>query len=233
MTFRPVLLLFLVVLLLLARSLHSLALTITEAETELDFTPEYSSVFGPGLTVSAAGSLELNERYAFRGGLALWKTAGAYEIDAALGFEAKPFPALPLFASVAWQHNALPSYEAVSHAALPLIGLRFRHGGFALGTALRFSSYFNESAIFESVIAFEGYVNFYNTEAFRIGLRCANYDGFSAGNFGAYRLSLDSRIRAAKRLFLINNLALLQTGSVTMGANWHGVAYTTGAALRW
>ncbi|MDR3124105.1 MAG: hypothetical protein LBU16_10060 [Treponema sp.] len=220
-------------MLLLARSLHSLAVTVTGAETELDFAPEYSRVFGLGLTVSAAGSLELNERCAFRGGLALWKTAGAYEIDAALGFGAKPFLALPLLASVAWYYNALPSYEAVSHTALPLIGLRFRHGGVTLGTALRFSSYFNESAIFESLIAFEGYVNFYNAEAFRIGLRCANYDAFAAGNFGAYRLSLDSRIRAAKRLFLINNLALLQTGSVTMGANWLGVVYTTGAALRW
>jgi hypothetical protein len=233
MSFRPAVLLLLVVLLLPPRFLHSLAVTVTGAETELDFAPEYSSVFGPGLTVSAAGSLELNERCAFRGGLALWKAAEAYEIDAALGFGAKPFPALPLFASLAWQYNALPSYEAASHTALPLIGLRFRHGGLALGTALRFSSFFNESSIFESVIAFEGYVTFYSAEAFRIGLRLANYDAFVAGNFGAYRLSLDSRIRAAERLFLINNLALLQTGSVTMGANWYGVVYTTGVAFRW
>jgi hypothetical protein len=233
MSFRPAVPLCLTVFLFLARSLQGLAVTVTAAETELDFVPEYNRSFGNCLTASASGFLELNWRCAFRGGLSLWNTAGAYEIDTALGFEAKPFSRLPLYASVSWYFNALPAYEAISHTALPLIGFRFRHGGFALGTALRASSFFNESAIFEIIPAFEFQVNFFNTDAFLLGLRCANYDAFTAGNLGAYRLSLNSRVRASELLSLVNNLALLQTGSVTLSAEWHGFAYTMGIVFTW
>jgi hypothetical protein len=177
--------------------------------------------------------LELNQRYAFRGGLSLWKTAETWEIDAAAGFQARLLSGTPLYASVSYYFSALPPYEVISHTALPLVGFRFKYGGFGLGTALRFSSFFNESAIFESVIVVEGYVNFYTTEAFRIGLRCANYDAFTAGNFGAYRLSLDSRFEATKRFSLINSLALLQTGSITLAAEFYGLVYTMGALFRW
>jgi hypothetical protein len=233
MSFRLAFLLCLTVLLFLARSIQGLSVEVTAVEAEMDFTPEYNRVFRDCLTLSASGSLELNQRYVFRGGLSLWQTAGAWEVDAAAGFQAKLLSSLPLYASVSYYFNTLPLYETVSHTALPLIGLRFRYGGFALGTALRFSSFFNESAIFESVISLEGYVNFYNTEAFRIGLRCANYDAFTAGNFGAYRLSLDSRLGVTKRFSLINALTLLQTGSITLAAEFYGLAYTMGALIRW
>jgi hypothetical protein len=233
MNFCPAVPVCLTVLLFLARSVQGLAVTATAAEMELELAPEYNRVFGSCLAVSAAGSLELNRRYALRGGLSFWKTAETWEIDAAAGFQAKLLFGLPLYASLSWYFSALPPYEVASHAALPLAGLRFRYGGFALGAALRFSSYFDEPAMFESVIAFEGYVNFYNTEAFRIGLRCANYDAFTAGNFGAYRLNLDSRIGITRRLALLNTLALLQTGSLTFGAEWYGVVYTTGIVFVW
>jgi hypothetical protein len=83
------------------------------------------------------------------------------------------------------------------------------------------------------VTAFEGYVNFYDTESLLIGLRSANYDAFTAGNFGAWRLCLDSRVRATKLFSLRSALALLQTGSVTFGSELYGLAYTMGALFRW
>jgi hypothetical protein len=233
MSSRFVFLLRVVVLLFLARPLYGLASAVTAAETKLEFVPEYNRVFGNCLTLSASGSLELNQRYAFRGGLSIWNASEAYEIDAAVGFQAKLLSRLPLYASLSYYFNTLPLYEVTSHTALPLVGLRFRYGGFTLGTALRFSSFFNESAIFESVIAVEGYVNFYNTEAFMIGLRCANYDAFVAGNFGAYRLSLDSRLGITEQFSLLNSLALLQTGSVTLAAEFYGLVYAMGVLFRW
>jgi hypothetical protein len=234
MSFRHAALLCLLTLLCSALPLNGLGITVTAVETGLDLAPEYNRVFGNCLNLSASGSLELNGRYSFRGGLALWHTAEAYEIDAAAGFKAQVIPAWPpLRVSVSYYFNVIPAYEAASHTALPLVGLRFKHGGFALGTALRFSSFFGEEAIFESVPALEGYVNFYTTETFLIRLRCANYDAFTAGNFGAYRLSLDSRIRATEAFSLINSLELLQTGSVTLGANFYGFSCKMGIALAW
>jgi hypothetical protein len=234
MSFRFAVLSWAIVLLFFARSLHSIGIAVTAAEMELDLAPEYNRVFGSCLTFSASGSLELNRRYALIGGLSLWRTADAYELDAAAGFKARLIPAWPpLSASVSYYLNALPAYELVSHTALPLVAFRFRRGGFALGTALRFSSFFGERAIFEAVPALEGYVHVYDTETFLIRLRCANFDAFTAGNFGAYRLDLDSRMRASKLVSLINSLELLQTGSVTLGANLYGLIFKMGVALAW
>jgi hypothetical protein len=233
MSFRLAVLLCLAVLLFLARSLAALPAGITAVEAAIDFSPEYNRVFGHCLGFSASGSLELKQRYSFRGGLFVWTTAEARETGAAAAFQAKLPVALPLYASVSWYFSALSPYEATSHAVLPLIALRFRYGGFALGTTLRFSSWFGERAIFESATAFEGYVNFYNTETFRTGLRWANYDAFTAGNFGAWRLSLDSRLALTKQLSLISVLSLLQTGSITLGAEYYGLVCTLGALFRW
>jgi hypothetical protein len=233
MSFRLAILLCLAVLLFFMRPIRGSAITVTAAETELDFVPEYNRAFGRCLTLSASGSLELNQRYALRGGLSLRKTAGAGEVDAAAGFKARLIPNLPLYVSVSYYLNTLPEYEALSHTALPLVGLRYRYGGFTLGTALRFSSFFGEDAVFESMFAFEGYVNFYNTETVRIGLRCFNYDAFTAGNLGAYRLSLDSAVKITKLLSLLNSLELFQTGSSTLSSELYGVAYVAGIVFTW
>jgi hypothetical protein len=234
MSFRSAPLLCALVLLFAARSLNGLDIALTAVETELDLTPEYNRAFGPCMALSASGSLEVNRRYSFRAGLSLWTTAEAYELDAAAGVQAQLIPAWPpLSVSVSYYCNALPSYEALSHTALPLVAFRFRHGGFALGAALRFSSFFGEDAIVESMPAFEGSVTCYSSETALIRLRCANYDAFTAGNFGAYRLSLDSRIRATPLLSLINSLELCQTGSVALSANWYGFACKLGVALAW
>jgi hypothetical protein len=234
MSFRFALLLCVIVLLSLTQSLHSLDIALTAAEIELDTAPEYNRSFGYCHTFSASGSLELNRRYVLRGGLSFWQTAEAYEINAAAGFGAQLIPTWPpLSASVSYYFNALPAYEVMSHTALPLFRFRFKHGGFALGTTLRFSSYFGGSAIFELTPALEAYVNFYDSETLLIRLRSANYDNFTAGTFGAYRVGLDSRIGITKQFFLLNSLELLQTGSITLTSNFYGVVYKIGMALVW
>jgi hypothetical protein len=65
------------------------------------------------------------------------------------------------------------------------ISITGKEAGITLGTNFRLSAFFDDPVIFESIMAFEGYVNFYNTEKFRIGLRGSNFNDFTAGNFGA------------------------------------------------
>jgi hypothetical protein len=85
---------------------------------------------------------------------------------------------------------------------------------------------------------FSGFVDFYQTDKIRIGMGCANFDNFLAGNMGSYFLEFYSLIRLAKpetlrRLSLINEIRIEQTGSVGLDSNFYGIAYRGGLVCRW
>jgi hypothetical protein len=221
------------VLLFLTPALYGFNISITGKEAGIELGPEYNRVYYGCLTISASASLEFNERYTLRSGFSLWNARGAHEVDAAGGIAVKLLPNLPLYGYLSYMFNALPEYETHSHTILPLVGFRGKYAGITLGTNFRFSSFFGEPAIFESILAFEGYVNFCNTEKFRIGLRGANFNDFAAGNFGAYYLSLNSTLGLTGLVSLKNALELYQTGSAGLSFAWYGIAYKAGVVFTW
>jgi hypothetical protein len=221
------------VLLFLTPALYGLGISITGGEAGVELVPEYNRTYYGCLTFSAAGSLEFNERLTIRGGFSLWNASSAYEVDAAAGLKVQLILNLPLYVYFSYLFNTLPDYDTLSHTMLPLLGFRGKYAGIALGTNLRYSSFFDEPAIFEPSLAFEGYVNFYNTEKFRIGLRGANFNDFIAGNFGAYYLSLNSTMGIVGSLFLISSLDLYQTGSAGLSSEFYGIGYKIGVVYKW
>jgi hypothetical protein len=116
---------------------------------------------------------------------------------------------------------------------LPALSLNGRWAGFSLGITLRFTSFSGEGAVFESILAFSGYVNFYNSEKLRVGLRIANFNDYTAGNFGAYYLTLNSMVSITKFVYLINDLEVRQTGSSGLSASFYGIAYRGGVIIKW
>jgi hypothetical protein len=223
----------LVVLLFFISPLYSFGFSVTGGELGLALTPGYNKNYSRYLTLSASGSLEFNELYRLKSGFSLWKAGTTYEIDASTGLRAKLFHGFPLYLYLSYMFNTLPDYEVRIHTVLPLLGISGRYAGITLGTNLRFSSFFDEPIIFESILAFEGYVNFYNTEKFRIGLRAANFNDYSAGNFGSYYLGLNSRIGITESFFLTNGLELRQTGSVGLAFSPYDIAYKVGVVAAW
>jgi hypothetical protein len=220
-------------LLVLTSALYGFDISITGIEAGIELAPEYNRTYYGCLAFAISGSLELNERYTIRGGFSLWNASSAYEVDAAAGLTVKPIRKLPLYVYLSYLFNTLPDYETHSHTILPMAGFRGKYAGITLGTALRFSAFFNEPAIFEPGIAFEGYVNFYNTEKFRIGLRGANFTDFAAGNFGAYYLSLNSTLGITGQLSLRNDLEFHQTGSAGLSLTWYSIVYKAGVVFTW
>ncbi|MFP3040678.1 hypothetical protein LQZ19_02540 [Treponema primitia] len=223
----------LIVLLFFVSPLYSFDFSISRKKAGIELTPEYNRTYSSCLTLSASGSLEFNERYSVQGGLSLWTASAAYELDVSAGLAAKLIRRAPLYLYLSYMFNTLPEYETNSHTVLPLIGFKGKYAGITLGPNLRFSSFFDEPVIFESILAFEGYVNFYNSEEFRIGLRCANFNDYAAGNFGVYYLSLNSRVGITKLLSLTNDLELYQTGSAGLSSVFYGVAYKAGLIFTW
>jgi hypothetical protein len=203
------------------------------AELGFSVTPEYNRAFGQCWTFSGTGGLNLNERSAVRSGLSFWAAREVYEVDAFISGETA-FPlSFPLSGGLAYMFNGTPDYDTGSHTLLPLISLKGRWAGVSVGPALRFNVFYRTRMVFEPVPAVLLYVNFYNTEKFKIGLRCANFDDFAAGNFGSYFLNLNSVLKLTKTLSLINDLELRQSGSTGLAANFFGVAYRGGLVASW
>jgi hypothetical protein len=223
----------LVILLFFISPLRGFGFSITGGELGLELMPGYNRSYSRYLTVSTSGSLVFDGFHTLKSGVSLWKAGTAYEINASAGFREKPFPAFPLYVYLSYIFSALPDYEVHIHTVLPMVGINGKYAGITLGTNLRFSSFFDEPAIFESILAFEGYVNFYSTKKFRIGLRAANFNDFSAGNFGSYYIALNSRIAVTDLLFLTNGLELRQTGSVGLAFRPYDIAYKAGITAAW
>jgi len=99
---------------------------------------------------------------------------------------------------------------------------------------LRFSLFFAEPPIiFESVLSFSAYVNFINNEKFRIGIIVANFDDLQIRNMGFYSLSFDSAVVINTHWTFVNELKIMQSGSVALGANFYGIAWKGGVKFKW
>ena len=225
---------FLLIVFFIAHNLSALDLQITGKEAGLDFRVEYNRALLYSIDyLSSFAGVELNNRYAFKSGFSLGDTGGGFDIKLFTQGKIGPLFRVPLHFTLAYLYNGLPGYETHIHTILPLASLNGRWVGITTGPGLRFTGFFGESPVFESMLSFSAYVNFINNNLLRIGLRWANFSDFFAGNMGSYSLCLNSLVRVSKQWAIINDLELLQSGSVALAANFYGLAYRGGVRVSW
>jgi hypothetical protein len=215
-----------------ASSLHGLP-TVTGISAEFDIKPEFNRSFYQCWTFALHGSVEFDDWISASTGAALWIGRNASEIDYFIkGEAALPLP-IPLYTELSYIFNGMPDYEMYSHSLLPVLAYKNKWAGIALGVNLRFTSFFGESPIFESTLAFSGFVNFVNTEKIRAGIECSNYNNFNAGNMGSYYLSLNGNFAVAQGIVICNSLEFYQSGSVGLTSTFYGIAFKAGVLFSW
>jgi hypothetical protein len=215
-------------------SLYGFDLHITKAELGFAYRPEYTRVFMYSWDISCFGSLELNDRFTVKSGLTLGQVGSVFAIYtfASTAF-ALPIPVVPLYVKAAYIYNTIPDYKTSIHSLLPTIELKGKWAGIAVGPSMRFSVFNQDPPVFEPIIAISGFVHVFYTEQLRIGITSGNYHDFVSGNMGSYSIGLTSQGNITKRISLINELEILQTGSVGLVANIYGVVYRGGVLLHW
>jgi hypothetical protein len=235
LSFRQKMLVFLVVFFVFLSNLYGFDINITGKELGFDVKPEFNRVFYYCYDFSFFGSLEFNEKLNLGGGIALGQIGKAFDIDLFGRAELKlPLPiSLPLSVNLLGMYNGIPDYLTHVHTVLPFLSLKGKWAGASVGMTLRSTLFDNEPVIFESILAFSAFVNFLQTDRIRIGLECANFDNFLAGNMGSYFLNLNSLIHLTKGISLINEIRIEQTGSVGLNSNFYGIAYRGGVVCRW
>ena len=209
-----------------------------EKELEAHIGGEFSRGLGAYADFGIAGAIEINDIWFFKGGAALGKTEYDYDIKAFTNAGMQIFKNFPLVFTIAYIYNGLPEYDVNSHTVLPVIAINGKRAGIAAGVSFRFTSFFGGDAVFEPVLSFAGYLNFFNNERFLLGIRCANYSDFYPGNMGAYLLSLNSAINLGainlgQQWTILAALELIQSGSVALSANFYGIAIRGGIRYSW
>ncbi|MDR0586242.1 MAG: hypothetical protein LBG26_03285 [Treponema sp.] len=211
---------------------------LTGIEAEFDIKPEFNRAFYYCIDTSLTGALELNNYLTLGGGFSLgglgFVTGNGVLAYNAFGRAGFRFPMrFPLELGLSYIYNGIPDYKTGMHTMLPLLSSRWKWVGFSLGTTLRYTVYDQEAPLFEPILAFLVFANFIDTQDLRAGLRIANFSDFLAGNMGAYFLNLNVSIGLGKRLYLINEIELYQTGSVGLTSAFYGIAYRGGVKYQW
>jgi hypothetical protein len=210
------------------------ALEISSAEVEGAFLPEYTRNFYYSWAMAVSGSLELNNYFAFSGGLSLgrvktdWETgtfiAAAYEL---------PFlkPWFPLGVKMAYLFNNV--FEVSTHTLVPSLSFQWNYAGFSLGPAMRFTVFDAGKPLHEFILAYSVYVCPINTESINIKLFLANVSDFAVQNRGAYSGYLSNRFRINKRMFVTSELEVWFSGNVSDITSIYGIAFKEGIVFTW
>ena len=226
-------LLFFLSFFLCLQNIHAFDIDITGKEAGVYFKGEYNRSFYWYGDISIIGAVELNNKFTFKGGFLYGKTNYDTDIKAFTGARFDPWADKPLNLSLSYIYNGLPEYEVHSHTILPVISYNAKWAGIGVGTSFRFTSFFGEPAVFESLLSFSGYVNFINNEKLRLGISCANFSDFHAGNMGSYSLGLNSVIHINRKWSVINDFELMQSGSTGLSATFYGISWRGGMKFTW
>jgi len=202
-------------------------------EIEACITGEYNRSINYIVSMSAVGGIEFNNMFKFRSGVSVGKSEDGADINAFLSGRYYPFSKIPFSFSLAYIYNGLPEYESHTHSIFPFISYNTRRAGVSIGPNFRFSSFFGETAQFESIISSCVYFNFINNDVLRIGVSVANFNEFYAKNMGAYSLSINTVIRLDYNWFLINEFELMQSGGDGFTTNFYGFCWRGGARFAW
>jgi len=215
------------------QEIHALDIEITGKEIEAHIREEYNRGYYISGDISAIGAVELNNRLKFRMGVSVGGAEGITDIKVFTNARFSLLAKRPLGVGISWMYNGLPEYEAHSHTLLPVIFYNAKYAGISIGPGFRFTSFFNEPAIFESTLSISVYANFINNEKLRIGVSLANFNDFQANNFALYSLCFNSAIHINRQWSLLNELELKQSGGDGLSAAFYGAALRTGAKFSW
>jgi hypothetical protein len=224
---------FLLVFVMVIQNLYSVDIRITSKKLDFDFAPEYNRAYNFCWNLSTAGSVKLNDLHTIKTGFALGTAGNIFEVKGFVGGETALPVRIPLYISLAYNYNDIFKYEYHVHSIPLLFHYKTKRMGAVLGINFRLTSQFGEPLIFEPMPSFLFFFNIINNGILRLGLKVTDFDDFTYGNYGAYYLNMNTNVRLNKRLSLVNEIELHQSGSFSPPSNFYRFVYRGGVQLSW
>jgi len=217
---------------LFLQNTHALDIEITEKDVETFVSGEFNRSF-MNWDLSAVGNVELNNLVLVRAGFSVGIATGHTDIRLFTGARVSPFTKIPLSFALSYLYNGLPQYKAHSHTLMPIIAFDAARGGGSIGPSLRFTTFYGDPAVFESIMCFSGYFNIINNGNMRFAISVGNYGDFRVKNVGAYSLGLNSAIRINEQWHILNDFDLMQSGGDGLTTTFYGFVWRTGMRFSW
>ncbi|MCL2801413.1 MAG: hypothetical protein FWD28_06625 [Treponema sp.] len=209
------------------------SLEITERDLEAYIRGEYNRSSNYYGEISIVGALELQNHFKIRGGFAYGKNMHNTDINSFINTKYSPFSGIPLGFSVSYIYNSFPEYSTHTHSLLPLISFNGERAGITAGVNFRFTSFFYESPILETILSLHTYFNFIITDTLRIGMGFGNISDFMAKNLSAYSVSFYVSILFFENWSLINEVEFMQSGGDGLSTTFYGFSWRGGVKFSW
>ncbi|MCL2411566.1 MAG: hypothetical protein FWC97_07990 [Treponema sp.] len=219
--------------LFLFSSISLFSLEITGKEIQVFFKGEHTRSTHFLSSVSAIGAIELENRYGFRSGVEIERSIIDTNINYFINAAYSPFLHLPLSFSASYLYNGLLEYHVHAHSILPFVSWNNPRIGLSLGVNFRFTRFFGESAVYESILSFFGYWNFIYNEILVLGIACGNFSDFHGKNMGAFSYQLNARLKLNNNWQVINHIELMQSGVDGLSATFFGMLFRLGVQYTW
>ena len=214
-------------------NLGALDFRVTDKELGFDLRGEYNRGLLYSVDASLLGAAEINGMYSISGGLSFGAAGGSFDIKSFLRADLSPFKPSFLSAGFAWIYNGLPGFETHTHTLLPHFSLNTKWAGIIIGYGIRYNEFFGELSLVETFLSFSIYANIVKNEKLHLQIVWANFDDFYAWNFGAYSLGVKGNITFNENWTMVNELTVLQSGSVALSSNFYGIVYRGGVRFSW
>ena len=208
-------------------------ISITGKSIDAYLNGEYNRTFSYNSNLMIAGEIEINSLFALRSGFSFGSLADNIDLKAFARAGAMPFSQIPLEFSLLYIYNGILEYDTHSHTILPAISYNADIAGISIGCNFRFTSFFEESAIFETILSLSAYFNFIKNETLLIGVVISNFNDFQALNLGAHSIKMVSEVYASKNWTILSELEYMQSGSDGLTATFYGFAWKGGARYSW
>jgi len=219
---------FILLLFLLLYVRELFALDITRKEIGFDYYGEYNLGFSYCQDFRVFAGLELNNQYTFKIGTALGTLGSVLEIKAFNSVSFSPLATRAFNLNMIYMYHGIPKYQMHSNVILPYLSYDDKWAGIAVGTIFRFTSFMDETPIFEPMYSYSMYVNFLNNERFLAGIKGANFNDFYAGNTALFLFSVYGTFFFDKRWALTNELGVFQNASAIFSGTFYGFSYRGG-----
>ncbi|MCL2195982.1 MAG: hypothetical protein FWB77_00030 [Treponema sp.] len=209
---------------------------ITAVELEAYLGAEFSRGNLNTGRISVIAGIELIDMIYIRTGFMFGQSIMGTDLNAFLNTKISPFThkyLSPLGFSFSYIYNGYTKYDVHTNTILPMVFYTTDMAGVSVGLSLRFTSFFGEAPLFESVLTFYGYFNFIRRETFVMGIGAGTYNDFIARNMAAIWLNINADIRINKILTVYNEIEWMQSGMDGLTATYYGVAWRGGVKFKW
>jgi hypothetical protein len=211
---------------------------VTEHEMTFDLVNNYDRVFRYSTLVSSDAMLVFNDVVNVKAGASYGgnRLYDKFNVSAETGLSLKFLKKIflrNLCFDLFYTMESYPKFYTVSNSVITAIGLKAKFAGISLGWHGIWTSFYEESAIYEAGISFKIYIKLLQAKKLTMDIIFSNFDFYSHGGYGNYYLGINTVNKINGNFSVYGDLSIYQSGSVGFSSTFYGLSLRSGIKISW